>query len=158
MKLFIKRGASFIDGFTIYNDKAEPIYVAAVEAAPSLHISIVDTEGKQISSIKFNTFMLNYFTVRCGRRFYALVPCIDKRFAFAIYGSTFRFIGSLSDGRFSMLTSDGKVVMTQQKCWTQHGDGYEIEIMDEQYKSFMLSVALCADIYLALSESKPVLT
>ncbi len=158
MKFFIKRGASCIDGFTVYNDNAEPVYTAAVEASPSLRIRLTDNGDRLLSSIKFNNFVLNYFTVRCARRFYALVPCMDKQFSFAIYGSTFRFIGNLADGRFSMLNSDGEIIMTQKKCWTQQGEGYEINITDGQYHIFMLSVAMCADIYIALTESHPIPT
>ena len=158
MKFFIRRGGTCTDGFTIYNDNAEPVCTAYVEASPSLRITMSYNESKPVSTIKFNTFMLNYFTIRCSRRFYALVPCINKQFSFAIYGSTFRFIGNLADGRFSMLNSNGEVIMTQKKCWTQQGEGYEVNITEGQYHIFMLSVALCADIYIALTESHPIPT
>ena len=158
MKFFIKRGTACLDGFTIYNGNAEPVYTAYVEASSSLRITMKDSDGQNVSVIKFNNFVLNYFTIRCSRRFYALVPCINNQFSFAIYGSTFRFIGSIADGRFSMLNSDGEVIMTQKKCWTQQGEGYEINITDGQYHIFMLSVALCADMYIALTESHPIPT
>lgn len=158
MKFFIKRGTAYLDGFTVYNDDAEPVYTAYVEASPSFRITMTDCGNKTVSVIKFNNFMLNYFTIRCSRRFYALVPCINSQFSFAIYGSTFRFIGNLADGRFSMLNSNGEIIMTQKKCWTRHGEGYEVNITDEQYHIFMLSVALCADIYIALTESHPIPT
>lgn len=158
MKLFIKRGAADSDGFTIYNDKGEPCCTAEVRADPSVRISLRGSGGELLSAIKFNTFMLSYFSVRCGKRMYVLVPCFGRQFAFAIYGSTFRFAGNLSDGSFTMLDPDGKTVMTQKKCWASHGDGYEINIYDEKYKIFMLSVALCADICLALGEGDALAT
>ena len=153
MKLFIKRGTSEIDGFTIYTEKGEPCFAADVRAEPSIRITLRGRGGELLSTIRFNTFMLSYFSVRCGKRLYVLVPCLGRRFAFAIYGSTFRFVGNLSDGRFSMLGADGETVMTQKKCWTAHGDGYELDIKDERYEIFMISAALCADICLALGES-----
>ncbi len=158
MKFFIKRGAECFDGFTIYNYNAEPLYIARAEANPSMKITMTDSSDKTVSTIKLNNFMFNYFTIRCSKRFYALVPCFDKRFSFAIYGSTFRFIGNLADGRFSMLNSNGEVIMTQKKCWTQHGEGYEVNIKEGQYHIFMLSVALCADMYISLTESHPIPT
>ena len=155
MKLFIQRGAGQNDGFTVYNEKGEPIYTAVVKLSGILGMTMYDRSNHTVSDIRLNNLVLNYFSIRCCHRMDILIPCLNKRFAFAIYGSTYRFMGSLSDGRFSMLDSHGDTVMTQKKCWTPHGDGYEIEITDRKYTLFMLSVALCADIYITLSENNP---
>ena len=158
MKLFIKRGAAKSDGFTVYTESGEPCCNAEVKAEPSVRITLRGNGGELLSTVRYNTFMLSYFSVRCGKRMYVLVPCFGRQFAFAIYGSTFRFAGSLASGSFSMINSDGETVMTQKKCWTAHGDGYELDIRDEKYEEFMLSVALCADICLALGEGDAVAT
>ncbi len=158
MKLFIKRGCAYCDGFTVYSEKGEIVCTAEVKANTSIQIFLRDSSSALLSSMRYNTFVLNYFSIRCGKRMYVLVPCVGRHFAFAIYGSTFRFTGSLADGSFSMLNSGGETIMTQNKCWTSHGEGYELNISEDKYAVFMISVALCADIFLALSESDPVPT
>ena len=155
MKLYIQRGAGQKDGFTVYNEKAEPISTAVVRSGGLLGITIYDRSRSTVSEIRLNSFMLNYFSIRCCHRLYVLIPCSTTRFAFAIYGSTYRCMGSLADGRFSMIDSHGSTVMTQKKCRTPHGEGYELDISDRRYTLFMLSVAICADIYLTLSDTNP---
>ena len=158
MKLYIQRGAGRYDGFTVFNEKAEPIYTAVIRENRLPGITMFDRSKNTVSEIRLNSFMLNYFSIRCCHRLYVLIPCLGTRFAFAIYGSTYRFMGSLIDGRFSMLDSHGETMMTQKKCRTPHGEGYEIEISDRRYTLFMLSVAMCADLYLTLSDTNPLPT
>ncbi len=154
MKLFLKRGTDEGEGFTIYNTHAEPVCAAEMNFSSSIHIELRNEDRVLLSSIKFNRLMLDYFTIRCDHRFYVLIPIIGNHFSFAIYGSTFRFAGNLADGCFSMFNAKGEIIMTQKKCWAQHGDGYELEIKDEKYRLLMVSTAICADLFIALSEPR----
>lgn len=152
MKLWMKRGTASGDGFTIYNHHAEPVCNAEIDAGANIRIELRNEDRMLLSSIKFSRLMVNYFTIRCEHRFYVLVPCMGSPFSFAIYGSTYRFAGNLADGCFSMFNAKGETIMTQKKCWTPHGDGYELDIKEEKYYLFMLSAAICADLFLAVSE------
>ena len=159
VKLFIKRNTTDEEiAFYVYDDNENIKYAVSVQAEPSLRMMIQTLGGEPLAAIKYNTFVLNYFTVRCANRFYALIPCLNERFSFSIYGSTYRFMGSLLDGEFSMFSSDGETVMTQKKCWTTHGDGYELNISDEPHELFLISAALCADVFLTLGETKAILS
>lgn len=159
MKLFLKRDT--IDeraGFIVFNSRAVPEYTVTAEAANGLKLTVLDENGELLSVIRYNRLMLNYFTIRCDKRFYVLIPCLQEHFAFAIYGSTYRFAGDLAEGSFSMLTADGEIVMTQKKCWCKYGEGYELNIHDEVHELFLLSVAVCADMYNTLSDFSAVPT
>ena len=152
MKLFLKRDT--IDeksGFMIYDNKGLPKYSVTSEAGNGMKLALFDSVGQQHSLIRYNTLMLNYFTVRCEKRFYVLLPVMNKQFTFAIYGSTYRFTEVAGD-QFCVTASDGSPVMTQKKCWCRYGDGYELEIIDEAHEILLLSIAVCADMYLTITE------
>ena len=154
MKLFLKRDVSAeLTSFIVYDAKAQPLYTVLCNSETPSKQHIIDREDNVCSVIKYNSFLMNYFTLRCSGRFYILVPCIGDSFAFAIYGSTYRFSGDLAAGRFSVFSSDGEIKMTQKKHPDETGESYELDIHDEEHQLFLLSVAICADMYMTLTEN-----
>lgn len=150
MKLYLKRDTTGeCSAFAVFDEKGEQKYAVCAEAGAGIRMTVFTGNGDIASLIKYNSFVLNYFTVSCARRFYVLIPCTGTQFAFAVYGSTYRFAGSLADGSFTMTTSSGDIVMTQKKCTVEHGEGYELDISDEAHELFLLSCALCADMYIS---------
>ena len=64
----------------------------------------------------------------------------------------------MASGEFSLFDVDKSPVMTQKKCWTKFGSGYELELYLAEQEHFAICVALCADIYLASAQQDPVLS
>ena len=153
MRLFLKRNniESGID-FTIYNHLEKILFNVTRSADAPVKMKIESCTGETFSLIRFNTFMFTYFSVRCARHLYVLVPCVRESFAFAIYGSTYRFSGNLSLGEFIMKNADDKVIMTIKKVMTSSGEAFELEIDDNENRLFMISAAVCAASYQVIAE------
>ena len=151
MKFFLKRADS---GFDILDESAHPKYTVSVKTDRNKQKIIIKNHDKQpIAEIFNKKLVFPYFSVRCKGHFYVLVPMVKDCFAFVIYGSTYRFLGNLSSGRFSLKDVDKSPVMTQQKCWGKFGDGFEIEIFNNEQRLFSLCCAVCAAMYISASES-----
>ena len=151
MKFFLKRADS---GFDILDESAHLKYTVSVKTDRNKHKIIIKNHDKQPVAEIFNKkLVFPYFSVRCKGHFYVLVPMVKDCFAFVIYGSTYRFLGNLSSGRFSLIDVDKSPVMTQQKCWGKFGDGFEIEIFNNEQRLFSLCCAVCAAMYISASES-----
>lgn len=156
MKFFLKRDG---EGFLVLNQSAHTKYTVLQAAENTKQKIIVESDGKRVvAAISNKNMVIRYFSVKCGKRFYILVPCVGDCFAFAIYGSTYRFAGNMAEGRFSLFDVDKSPIMTQKKCWGKFGDGYEINIYDREQEIFALSVAVCAALYISSAQEKPVLT
>ena len=151
MKLYIKRDASADGGgFEIYNALGELKYSVFVSTERQKQQLLIKTaDGSAVSEIFHKAFLMRYFTVRCKTGFYILIPNLRPCFSFKIYGSTYRFAGNVASGRFSLYDVDKSPVMTQKKCWTRFGDGYEIELFNEEQEHFALSCAVCADLFIS---------
>ena len=160
MKLFIRRETS--GGTAVFGVFDELGYLKyTVESSAEKRkqrMLILDSKKRPVSEILHKQFVLDYYTIRCGSRLYVLVPYCKECFSFAIYGSTYRFGGDISSGEFSLFDVDKSPVMTQKKCWTRFGEGYELELYLANQEQFALSVALCADLYLSASQKDPVLS
>lgn len=160
MKLFIRRETS--GGTAVFGVFDELGYLKyTVESSAEKRkqrMLILDSKKRPVSEILHKQFVLDYYTIRCGSRLYVLVPYCKECFSFAIYGSTYRFGGNISSGEFSLFDVDKSPIMTQKKCWTRFGDGYELELYLANQEQFALSVALCADLYLSASQKDPVLS
>ena len=153
MKLYMKRNnvESGIN-FTIYNEDEKIMFNIKGSADPSVKMKIEGRSGEPFSTIKLNTFLFTYFTVTCARRMYILVPCVRERFAFAIYGSTYRFSGSLASGEFTMINADDEVIMTVKKAMTKIGEAFELDVIGKENRSFMISAAVCAASFQTFAE------
>ena len=153
MKLYMKRNniESGID-FTIYNHLEKIVFNVRGTVDSSLKMKLEGRSGEVFSSIRLNSFMFTYFSVRCARRMYILVPCIRERFAFAIYGNTYRFAGNLASGEFTMENTDGEVLMTIKKVRTSSGEAFELDIKEDEKKLFLISAAVCAASYQVFAE------
>lgn len=158
MKLFLKRDRSEISSrFSVLDEKGNEKYIVTGKSTASKQvIYISDINNNKLSTITFLDFVVKSFSVKCGKRLYALMPCIREQFAFIIYGSTFRFIGNIAEGRFSLIDVDKSPVMTQKKCWCKSGVGFEINIFNDEYEIFALSVAVCAAMYIVANAEDPV--
>ncbi len=157
MKLFLAREYSDADGgFCVFDETAMPRYHAVnVTDTAGCHITLIDAEGGKAAEIYHKSLVLGYFTIKCGGRRYILVPCMKERFGFAIYGSTYRFLGDIASGRFSLFDVDKSPVMTQKKCWGEYGDGYELKIYHDNKEIFAVAVAICAALYLTAGDKSP---
>lgn len=155
MKLFLKR--EITDGeadFTVLSESARPVYSVFVHTEKTRQrIRIIDNDGNAVSDIVRKDLVLQYFTVRCCGRIYVLVPYNKECFTFMIYGSTYRFAGDLSSGRFSLFDVDKSPIMTQKKCWGKFGDGFELDLYKKDQQIFSVSCALCAAMFLLASEA-----
>ena len=69
-----------------------------------------------------------------------------------------RFAGDILAGRFSLFDVDTSTVMTQKKCWSRFGSGFELEIYYTAQEVFALSAAICAAMYNSASETSPLLS
>lgn len=157
MKRYIKRNLSEGMTFIVYNDTGEVLYrITSLDDPRRRCLWLTDTEGQPLAEINHKQLMLHYFTVRCQKSFYVLVPTVKECFAFLIYGSTYRFAGDLTTGRFSLFDVDKSPVMTQQKCWTAYGDGYELELYVPEQELFCLCTAVCAALYLTTATGSTV--
>ena len=154
MKLYLKRNTT--DEGISFNeyDKNENIVFNAVSSIDSsLKMSIESRSGEPFSMIRLNTLLFTYFTIRCRRHFYVLVPCVRDTFSFAIYGSTYRFTGNIITGSFIMTNSNGECMMKMEKTLTRNGDeAFELEILDSDHKMFLISSAICAASYQVIAE------
>ncbi len=154
MKLFLKRdnledGA----GFTVFNQSGYSKYNVRIITEKTKQRIIISRTNDPVSEIIYKELVIRYFTVRCRGRVYILVPGFKDCFTFVIYGSTYRFAGDIASGRFSLFDVDKSPVMTQKKCWGKYGDGYELEIYDNEQEYFSVSVAVCAAMYVSAVES-----
>lgn len=154
MKLYLKRNN--IDSgmsFAVYDHAENIIFNVETSVDSSVRMVIENQSGEPFSMIRLNTFLFTYFTIRCSRHFYVLIPCLREQFSFAIYGSTYRFSGNLAYGKFVMSDSDNKTMMTVEKTVTHNGDeAFVLDIQDEEHKMFMISAAICAASYQILAE------
>lgn len=150
MKLFLKRDVSDISSrYVVLDECGNEKYIITGTNRPSgQKLILSDTDGRTLSDIFLYDIMATYFVIKCDRHIYGLVPYLNTTLAFMIYGSTLRFIGDISQGRFSLIDVDKSVVMTQKKCW----GGFELNITDETKEIFALSVAICADLYISAAE------
>lgn len=154
MKLYLKRNSTESGmSFTVYDRMENIIFNVVSSVDSSLRMTVESRNGEPFSVIRLNTLLFTYFTVRCSRHFYVLIPCVRDHFAFAIYGSTYKFAGNLAAGEFTMTDSKGEIIMTINKTITRSGDeAFELEIKDEEHKMFMISAAICAASYQILAE------
>ena len=160
MKLFLKHDITDISSrFVIFDESGNEKYIVTGKSGSSKQIMYIsDMNDNKVSLIAFLNFVGRYFSVKCEKRLYALIPCVNEHFGFMIYGSTFRFIGDIAAGSFSLIDVDKSPVMTQKKCWGKVGEGFEINIFDDEYEILALSVAVCAAIYISLGQENPVPT
>ena len=150
MKFFLKRSGG---GFDILDESAYLKYTVSVRTDRTKQkIIIKRCDRKLVAEISNRKFLFRYFSVRCRGHFYILVPMATDCFAFVIYGSTCRFLGDISSGRFSLIDVDKSPVMTQKKCWGKFGEGFELEIFSQEQKLFSLCCAVCAAMYISASE------
>lgn len=151
MKLFLIRNTSPDGGgFAIFNSLGQPKYTVSLYSERQKQQLIMNnTGGMTVSEILHKFFLMRYFTVRCNTGFYILVPDMRPCFSFRIYGSTCRFAGDIASGRFSLYDVDKSPVLTQKKCWTRFGDGYELELYNGELEHFALSCAVCADLFIS---------
>ena len=155
MKRYMKRevfnGAL---GFTVYEETGQVLYrVKQEDEQRRQKLLIFDEKDRLLSEVMRKQFMMQYFTIRCQTGIYVLIPNIKEYFMFLIYGSTYRFAGNMAEGRFSLFDVDKSPVMTQKKCWTTYGDGYELELYVPEQEIFSLSVAVCAALYRSAAET-----
>lgn len=160
MKLFLKRDVSDISSrYVVLDEYGKEKYIVTGKITSSKQKLILsDTQNTKKSDIILYRFGATYFLIRYNKRLYALVPCESGKFAFFIYGSTLRFLGDISEGRFSLIDVDKSVVMTQKKCWGNYGTGFELNIYNDEQEILALSVAICADLYISAEDKKAVLT
>lgn len=157
MKRYMKRDSSGDTAFSIYDETGALLYcVAQKDDKRRQCLLLTDQDGQPLAEIIHKQLMLHYFTIRCQKSFYVLVPTVKECLAFLIYGSTYRFAGDLASGRFSLFDVDRSPVMTQQKCWTMYGDGYELALYLPEQEVFCLSVAVCAALYLSAAAGSTV--
>ena len=160
MKLFLKRVFSEDGpGFQVYNEQGECRYLVTVETDNSKQkILINNTSGVPVSEIYHKHIIMSYFTVRCQAGFFVLLPFMRDCFSFKIYGSSYRFAGDIAAGRFSLFDVDNSPVMTQERCWSKYGDASELNIYVPEDEHLALSVAVCADMYIAAAGESAVLS
>lgn len=153
MKLYIKRDTVCGNaGFLVTDELGHQKYAVTAECGAGIRLTMMDKNGDTCGVIKYNEFMLSYFTISCCRRFYVLIPVSGEYTGFNIYGSTYRFSGNAADGCFSILTSGGECAMTHKKTWGPAGEAFELIITDEDHELFLLSCALCADMTVYLDK------
>ena len=160
MKRYIRREyAEEGPGFGIYDETGMLLYrLTQEEDKHRKRLYLSDTNDRRLAELMHKQLMVHYFTIRCSSGFYVLIPAVKECFVFYIYGSTYRFAGSLGRGRFSLFDVDKSPVMTQKKCWSRFGDGYQLEIFREDQELFALSCAVSAAMFLAAAESSTVLS
>lgn len=152
MKFFLKRADS---GFEILDELAHLKYTVSLKTDRNKQkIIIKNLNKKPVAEILNQKLVFRYFSVRCRGHLYILVPVLKECFAFMIYGSTYRFLGDISSGRFSLIDVDKTPVMTQKKCWGKFGDGFELEIFNEEQKLFSMCCAVCAAMYISAADTK----
>ncbi len=158
MKLYIRRSGTDPNvPFEIFDGLQNLLYVVGFQGESGRQRYLMTTpEGLCVSEIARNHILMQYFTVRCRTGFYILLPHVKDYFSFRIYGSAYRFGGDLAAGRFSLFDVDKSTVMTQKKCWTRSGEGYELELFRPDDEHLALSVALCAALYIVSAEEDPV--
>ena len=151
MKLFVKRVFSEDGtGFRIFDESGDCRYTVNVETEGNKQrITILNTSEIPVSEIYHKQFLMRYFTVRCQAGFFILLPVIRDCFSFRIYGSSYRFAGDITTGRFSLFDVDKSPIMTQKKCWSKYGDAYELNICVPEDEILSISVALSADMFIA---------
>ncbi len=154
MKLYLKRNTTDEGiSFNVYDKNENIVFNAVSSIDSSLKMSIESRSGEPFSMIRLNTLLFTYFTIRCRRHFYVLVPCVRDTFSFAIYGSTYRFTGNIITGSFIMTNSNGECMMKMEKTLTRNGDeAFELEILDSDHKMFLISSAICAASYQVIAE------
>ena len=154
MKLYLKRNTTDEGiSFNVYDKNENIVFNAVSSIDSSLKMSIESRSGEPFSMIRLNTLLFTYFTIRCRRHFYVLVPCVRDTFSFAIYGSTYRFTGNIITGSFIMTNSNGECMMKMEKTLTRSGDeAFELEILDSDHKMFLISSAICAASYQVIAE------
>ena len=152
MKFFLKRADR---GFDIFDESAHLKYTVSLKTDRNKQkIIIKNLNKKPVAEIFNKKLVFRYFSVKCKGHLYVLVPVIKDYFAFIIYGSTYRFLGDISAGRFSLIDVDKTPIMTQKKCWSKFGDGFELEIFNEEQKLFSMCCAVCAAMYISAADTK----
>lgn len=159
MKLFLKRETTDETiCFTVLDESAVLQYSVRVFTDKNRQkLLLQDSSHHTVSEILHKNLVVQYFALRCCGRFYVLLPYQKECFAFAIYGSTYRFLGNLSEGRFSLIDVDTTPLMTMKKCWGKFGDGYELELHCPDQEIFALSCAVCTALFVAAAERSTVL-
>ena len=156
MKLFLKRDNSLPEGgFTIYTENGYEKYRGVVRTEPNRQRIVVGRETRLVSDIVRRDLFIRYFTIRCRGRLFVLFPSLSDCFSFRMLGTSYRFAGNISAGRFSLYDVDKSPVMTMKKCWGIYGSGYELNILREKEETFALSVAICAATYLTAETETP---
>ncbi len=153
MKLFLKYSEA---GFEILDESAYLRYSVSVRSEKNKQKVIIRTPDRHIAAeIVHKNLVVQYFSVRCMGRLFVFVPFIKEYFAFVIYGSTYRFLGDIAAGRFSLIDVDKSPIMTQKKCWGKFGDGFELHFYNEEQELFGLCCAVCAALYLPAADHRP---
>lgn len=154
MKLYLKRnGKEEGIGFNVYDSNEKIIFDVVNSIDSSMKMTLESRMGDPFSVIRLNTLLFTYFTIRCRHHFYVLIPCVRDTFSFAIYGSTYKFGGSIITGSFKMTDSSGNVMMTMEKVLTRNGDeAFELNIYDSDHKMFLISSAVCAASYQVIAQ------
>lgn len=158
MKLFLKRDTSNeTSRFLVFDDMGKEKYIIVGKSKNSKQTMFLsDKSENKLSTITLFEFSMKYFSIKCDKRLYILMPYIKDKFAFIIYGSTFRFMGDMISGRFSVIDVDKSIIMTQKRCWNKNGEVFEINISCEEQEIFILSMAICAAMYITYNGTHPV--
>ena len=83
MKLFLKRDG---DGFVVLDKNANVRYTVSLMTERTSQKLVIETpERKVVSVISNKNMMLRYFSVKCNKHLYVLVPYMGECFAFVIY-------------------------------------------------------------------------
>lgn len=143
----------YSDGFLITDDRDDPCFTVTLEGSGALRYGLWDRDNCRRSLIRYNHLLMPYFTLRCDGRFYVLLPILRPECSFAVYGSSYRFAGNAAEGVFAMMGENDRPVMTQQRilCVGAQREGYELKIFESDHLIFLLSAAVCADVFLSLS-------
>ena len=158
--MFLKRNSADEETrFVIYDQSGRVKYkVKVLSEKFRQKIDLVDSDDIVLSEITHKDLVLHYFTVRCCGRFVVLAPQIKDCFYFILFGSNYRFAGDIGSGSFSLFDVDKTTLMTQKKCWSRWGDSYELKILRPEDELFAVSCAVCADMYIAVSDHSRVLS
>lgn len=154
--LYIKRNndIKYNSEFSIFDALGNQKYCVVPEKNPiNTVFRITDLENNIFSRIIQNNFINNKFLVFYDKqRLLISNTIISANCEFHIYGMPWFITGNAAFGNYALIDVDNSVIMTHKKVWNNNSYYSQIEITNHCLEIPALSIAVCMNLYISLTE------
>jgi len=155
MILYIKRDITDITSrFTVFDETctAEKYLVTGTHSAAGEKMQIVPANGSEVllTIKKIPLPVLHTYSISDKKESIKLiVNNAGKTGTCYYYGISWRIRGTIETGSYDIVDADNTVIASHIKRWSSCGDGFELNVNNEDRELFCIATAVCLNSFLA---------